>query len=205
MPSWNSFPASGSRWVPYHGFHTGYKQMIIRPDELLARIRLPRTTKGLRQYYRKVGTRKAQAISKICFAAVARMNGDEIADVRIALGSVAPIPIRCVATEAALRNQRLDRTLIEKGKQRISERDCADRRHSLDARLSTAGFVEPPGRFFASSGTPGRVICAEVPLTKLKQYQPIWFPRRTLSTDKYDSQTKPFLNSNAMRSNQWSV
>src|SRR6266699_4331295 len=52
----------GSRWAPYHDFHTGYKQMIVRPDELLARVRLPRTTKTLRQYYRKVGTRKAQAI-----------------------------------------------------------------------------------------------------------------------------------------------
>jgi len=36
---------------------------------------------------------------------VARLNANQIADVRIALGSVAPIPIRCVLTEAALRNQ----------------------------------------------------------------------------------------------------
>jgi CO/xanthine dehydrogenase FAD-binding subunit len=113
--------ANGSRWLPYQSFHTGYKQMTIRQDELLARIRLPRTTKGLTHYYRKVGTRKAQAISKICFAAVARMNGDEIADVRIALGSVAPISIRCVATEAALGNQRLGRAVIEKGKQQLSQ------------------------------------------------------------------------------------
>src|SRR6266700_1065397 len=75
----------GSRWAPYHGFHTGYKQMIVRPDELVARIRLPRTTKPLRQYYRKVGTRKAQAISKVCFAAVARTDGTRIVDLHIAL------------------------------------------------------------------------------------------------------------------------
>jgi CO/xanthine dehydrogenase FAD-binding subunit len=95
----------GSRTVAYHSFHIGYKQMNIRPDELLRAIRLPRETKGMSHYYRKVGTRKAQAISKVCFAGAARMDGDRIAEIRIALGSVAPIPIRCVQTESALRNQ----------------------------------------------------------------------------------------------------
>src|SRR5687768_9194605 len=47
---------AGSRWVPYHDFHTGYKEMIIRADELLARIRLPRTKAPLTHFYRKVGT-----------------------------------------------------------------------------------------------------------------------------------------------------
>ncbi|CAN5601129.1 xanthine dehydrogenase FAD-binding subunit XdhB [soil metagenome] len=105
----------GSRRVPYHGFHTGYKQMNIQPHELLARIRLPRSTKNLTQYYRKVGTRKAQAISKVCFAATAATHDERLADVRIALGSVAPIPIRCVKTEAALRGQAIDQ-LPEIGK-----------------------------------------------------------------------------------------
>jgi CO/xanthine dehydrogenase FAD-binding subunit len=105
--------ANGSRWVPYHGFHTGYKQMVIRADELLARIRLKRATKTLRQYYRKVGTRKAQAISKVCFAGLAQMDEDRIADARIVLGSVAPVPLRCVRTEAVLRGARIDRDLID--------------------------------------------------------------------------------------------
>lgn len=104
---------NGSRWVPYHGFHTGYKQMIIGPDELLARIRLNRSSKTRRQYYRKVGTRKAQAISKVCFAGVAQMEDDRIEDVRIVLGSVAPLPLRCVRTESVLRGKKLDQTLIE--------------------------------------------------------------------------------------------
>jgi CO/xanthine dehydrogenase FAD-binding subunit len=99
---------SGARRVPYRSFHTGYKQMNLQPQELLARIRLPRSTKGLAHYYRKVGTRKAQAISKVCFAATARTNEDLLSDIRIALGSVAPIPIRCVQTEAALRGQRVE-------------------------------------------------------------------------------------------------
>src|SRR5690349_16013944 len=77
----------GSRWLPYRGFHTGYKQMLIGPNELLARIRLPRNTRNATHYYRKVGTRKAQAISKVCLAALAKVEDDHIGDVRIALGS----------------------------------------------------------------------------------------------------------------------
>lgn len=98
---------SGVRIIPYSKFHTGYKQMDIRADELLRAIRLPRAGQSLTHYYRKVGTRKAQAISKVCFAAIGRLGGDEVAEIRIALGSVAPIPIRCQQTERALQGQRL--------------------------------------------------------------------------------------------------
>jgi CO/xanthine dehydrogenase FAD-binding subunit len=96
----------GSRWLPYRGFHTGYKQMLIGPNELLSRIRLPRNTRGATHYYRKVGTRKAQAISKVCLAALAKLDDNQIIDVRIVLGSVAPIVVRCVQTEAALRGRK---------------------------------------------------------------------------------------------------
>lgn len=103
----------GSRWLPYQGFHTGYKQMRIRPDELLTRIRLPRNTAGAIHYYRKVGTRKAQAISKVCFAAVGRTNNGRIDDVRLAVGSVAPIVVRCAQTENALKGQKPDAATVK--------------------------------------------------------------------------------------------
>ena len=103
----------GARWLPYQGFHTGYKQMQIRPDELLKRIRLPRNTIGASHYYRKVGTRKAQAISKVCFAAVARTNNGQIEDARIVVGSVAPIVVRCVQTENVLKGQTPDAATVK--------------------------------------------------------------------------------------------
>jgi len=96
---------SGSRTIRYGKFHRGYKQMDLRADELLIAIHLPRHPARRIHYYRKVGTRKAQAISKVCFAGLAEVDRNTIRDVRIALGSVAPIPIRCERTEAALRNQ----------------------------------------------------------------------------------------------------
>ena len=105
----------GSRWLPYQGFHTGYKQMLIRPDELLTRIRLPRNTTGATHYYRKVGTRKAQAISKVCFAAVGRTSNGRIEDARVVVGSVAPVVVRCLKTESALRGEKPDAVTVQSG------------------------------------------------------------------------------------------
>src|SRR6266404_651267 len=112
--------SQGSRWLSYQGFHMGYKQMNMREDELLTRIRLPRTAQPLKHYYRKVGTRKAQAISKVCFAAVARTDGKRIDELRIALGSIAPVPLRCVRTEDRLGGQEIDQALIASGKEALA-------------------------------------------------------------------------------------
>lgn len=111
---------SGSRWTPYAGFHTGYKQMTMQPNELLSRIRLRRSAGKLFHYYRKVGTRKAQAISKICLAATGRMNGGVVADVRLAFGGVAPVPLRCLKTEESIRGRGIDTGTIEQAKAELA-------------------------------------------------------------------------------------
>jgi CO/xanthine dehydrogenase FAD-binding subunit len=109
----------GSRWMPYHGFHTGYKKMQLSSDELLRAIRLPRRVKAWKQYYRKVGTRKAQAISKVCFAGAALVDAGTIRDIRIALGSIAPIVLRAVKTEDALRGARLTPGVVTAAKEAL--------------------------------------------------------------------------------------
>jgi CO/xanthine dehydrogenase FAD-binding subunit len=98
--------AGGSRWVPYESFHTGYKNMNVQAGELIRSIRVARSGAAWKQYFRKVGMRRAQAISKICFAAAARVEAGRIADVRIALGSVAPTVLRAERAEELLRGQR---------------------------------------------------------------------------------------------------
>ena len=95
--------ARGSRRVPYDRFHSGYKQMDLAADELIARIHLRKRTATWRQYYRKVGTRRAQAISKVCLAVSADVSDGVVQDVRIALGSVAPTVVRARRAEAVLR------------------------------------------------------------------------------------------------------
>ena len=94
--------SGGIRTIPYAEFHLGYKKTALRSDELLHTIRVPRMFSGYRQYIRKVGTRNAQAISKVAIAAVARLDGDVIADIRIGAASLADRPLRCSAAEAAL-------------------------------------------------------------------------------------------------------
>jgi xanthine dehydrogenase small subunit len=85
---------SGERRVPFNGFYTGYRATVMRPDELIVAVEVPRV-EG-RQWFRKVGTRAAQAISKIVVAAVRSESP------RIAFGSVAPTVVRVPKTESAL-------------------------------------------------------------------------------------------------------
>jgi CO/xanthine dehydrogenase FAD-binding subunit len=91
----------GSRWVPVAAFHTGYKQTLMAPDELLTRIRVPRPAAGF-HFFRKVGTRAAQAVSKVCLAAYARVEAGTVREFRVGLGSVAPVPLRARAAEALI-------------------------------------------------------------------------------------------------------
>jgi CO/xanthine dehydrogenase FAD-binding subunit len=93
----------GERWIPAREFWPKYRQTALRPDELLLRISIPLAS-GRQVRYRKVGTRRAQAISKVVLALA--WQGDEEAptwaNVHLALGSVAATPVRAPATESVL-------------------------------------------------------------------------------------------------------
>jgi CO/xanthine dehydrogenase FAD-binding subunit len=90
----------GVRRVPYASFHTGYKQTAAAPSELVARVIVPRADRVC--LYRKVGPRRAQAISKVCFAGCVERRAGSVTAVRIALGGVAPVPLRVPAVEQAI-------------------------------------------------------------------------------------------------------
>jgi len=94
----------GARWLPYADFHTGYKRTALAADELLTRVRVPLPGPGF-HFYRKVGTRAAQAVSKVCLAAFARVEDGFVREFRVGLGSVAPIPLRALQAEAAVLGQ----------------------------------------------------------------------------------------------------
>jgi CO/xanthine dehydrogenase FAD-binding subunit len=97
----------GVRRVPFDRFHRGYKQMDLAPDEMIQSIRVARGRGGWLHGWRKVGTRRAQAISKVCFAAGLDADGAAVRDVRLAFASVAPTVVRAVHTEAAVRGRAL--------------------------------------------------------------------------------------------------
>lgn len=85
---------SGERRVALNEYYTAYRKSVMRPDELIIAIEIP-PVEG-KQWFRKVGTRAAQAISKIVMAAVRAPSP------RIAFGSVGPTVVRVPKTEAAL-------------------------------------------------------------------------------------------------------
>lgn len=95
----------GERRLRYSDFHLGYKRTALAADEILYAIEVPRSYEASRQYIRKVGTRNAQAISKTALAAVAWLSGSRIEQIRIGAASLADRPLRCTATEDALRGR----------------------------------------------------------------------------------------------------
>lgn len=97
----------GERTIPYSTFHLGYKRTRLEPDEILYSVTIPRSYSGWQQYLRKVGTRNAQAISKTALAAVALVEDQRIQEIRIGAASLADRPLRCLASEDALRERSL--------------------------------------------------------------------------------------------------
>jgi CO/xanthine dehydrogenase FAD-binding subunit len=113
----------GERRVPFTAFYTGYRKSVMRPDELIVALEVP-PVHGV-QWFRKVGTRAAQAISKVVMAAVRAEHP------RIALGSVAPTVVRLPKTEAALAAG----VPIESAKRMLAEEI-----HPIDDVRSTAEY-----------------------------------------------------------------
>jgi CO/xanthine dehydrogenase FAD-binding subunit len=105
---------AGGREIPYISFHTGYRKTALGSGEIVARVRLPYLPAGMVQAFRKVGTREAQAISKVVVAMVGRVEEGRIAELRLAAGSVAAMPIRLAAAEAAARGARAEPEAAER-------------------------------------------------------------------------------------------
>jgi CO/xanthine dehydrogenase FAD-binding subunit len=98
--------ARGERTLPYRDFHLSYKKTVLAPDEILFSVHLERRFSGYRSYIRKVGTRNAQAISKIALAGLALLDDKHvISDIRLGAASLRETPTRCTAAEQALLNQ----------------------------------------------------------------------------------------------------
>jgi CO/xanthine dehydrogenase FAD-binding subunit len=104
--------ARGERRVRYEDFHTGYKTTLLAADELIRNICLGRRFADYSSYSRKVGARNAQAISKVCIAALGRVADGVVEDLRIAAGSVAPVPLRLRETELVVKGNAIDAALV---------------------------------------------------------------------------------------------
>ncbi len=139
----------GVRTVPLVSLWTGYRQIDLQPDELIVRFCLPVCPSGHREYWRKLGPRRAQAISKIMGSCRGRVEGRKVKSFKVALGSVAPTALRLTAVEDWLEGQVVDSTLLEELEERVASevQPISDIRSTADYRQWVAGrmvrdFVE---------------------------------------------------------------
>jgi len=137
----------GTRCVPAAEFFTGYRKTALERDELLLHIEVPVLASGLGEklIYRKVGTRRAQSISRTILAARATAKDGRLSGVRVAAGCVAPTPIRCPTVEAAVEGKQLDERAVIAAKAALDVdiHPISDVRGSVEyRRLASANVLE---------------------------------------------------------------
>jgi CO/xanthine dehydrogenase FAD-binding subunit len=106
----------GLRTVDYTKFHSGYKKNLLENDELIHSVSLINNFKDYHHFWRKVGSRKAQAISKTMIAGIAKLNKKRVEDLRVAFGSVAATAVRCYHVENFLKGKNLSPNVILEAK-----------------------------------------------------------------------------------------
>ena len=125
----------------------GYRQTALREGEIITRIRLPTPPLGSRQAFRKIGTRQAQAISKVVAAVLLDVKEGRVAEYRLAAGSVAAVPIRLSEVEEAIIGREADAETAE-----FAGRSAAAAVDPIDDVRSTAEY-----RRFALAGSVRRM------------------------------------------------
>ena len=131
---------SGTREVPLAQFWTAYRKIDAHPDEIILAFRLPKRGKAVERF-RKIGTRQAQAISKVMAASRILVENGRIKSAAIALGSVAPTPVRLAEVEAFLAGKKLAPALVDEAEKlaQATVKPIADIRSSAEYRRWASG------------------------------------------------------------------
>jgi CO/xanthine dehydrogenase FAD-binding subunit len=134
----------GARLIRFENLYRGYRDLETAPDELIVDVILLYPPRRTFTMFRKVGTRRAQSISKVVFAGALHCDGDGTVDhVRLAFGSVAPTPVRAYETEQTLLGRRPSRAAAAAALEALAH-DIApidDIRSDREYRMTIAGNV----------------------------------------------------------------
>ena len=95
----------GRKTIKIHDFITGPGKTVLKEDELLTEFCFEDSLRSYSYFYKKVGTRKANALSKLSFAGAAKYSGNTVSDIRIAIGAVAPVVVRSAEIEKLFSNR----------------------------------------------------------------------------------------------------
>lgn len=103
----------GVRSIPLDRFFQGPRKSFLEPDEMITHVSLAKPKETARGSHVKLGLRSAMAISVVCLAVMLQMEGERCTKARVAIGAVAPTPIRAYRVERLLEGKTLDSDLIE--------------------------------------------------------------------------------------------
>jgi carbon-monoxide dehydrogenase medium subunit len=125
--------AGGDRTVAAKDFFLGPHESVLKPDELLTEVHVP-VPKG-KTVFLKLGRRHAQTLSVANVAVQLEMDGATCKDARIALGAMAPTPLRCTKAEGMIKGKNLDEGLVAK-----CAAEAVDESSPIDDQRATAWY-----------------------------------------------------------------
>jgi len=134
----------GAREIAFAELFAGYRKLALEPDELITAVTLPNPPAGSVAFFRKVGTRRAQSISKVVFCGLLALHTrGHVGLARLAYGSVAPVPVRARQAEDALSGERPSLGVAARAREALlSELEPIDDiRSDRDYRLAVSGNV----------------------------------------------------------------
>jgi CO/xanthine dehydrogenase FAD-binding subunit len=125
----------GARTVGLDAFLVGYRKNALKPGEMVTEVSFPIPPPETKQGYCKMGRRRAMAISVVSVAALVKMNGKSCLDVSLALGAVAPTPLRALEAESLLRGR-----IVSKGAVRKCAKAAAAEAQPIDDLRASAAY-----------------------------------------------------------------
>ncbi len=111
----------GERIIPIEEFFTGPRKNALKPNEILVEVQVSPEPEKSGSSFIKLGRRRALTLSVVSTAALIVMDGVKCRDARIALGAVAPTPVRAKETEKLLINKELNGEVISSAAEKVVE------------------------------------------------------------------------------------
>jgi len=133
---------NGRRVVPITQFFTGPGKTVMARNELLVEVRIPKPVKPTGSAFIKIA-RVAMDLAKVNIAVALRMNGKVVEDVKVALGSVAPTPMRAYKTEEFLKGKELTEDVMWEAAKivRTEVKPITDIRSTAEYRREVSGVI----------------------------------------------------------------
>lgn len=148
----------GTRVIEYSKFHKDYKKMDLAENEIVSAVLLKRNLNWTHHYYRKIGTRAFQSISKVAVSAAASVRNGRVENIQVGLASVGPMPMRAFDFENSLKGLSLDQLQFDPRSLQAFH-PISDIRSTADYRKTVLGRVaehlldvlkSPPGNYLES-------------------------------------------------------